>query len=98
MIIFGVASSGTRHHQWQKRFLYLVKKSMNAINIQNQPDRYVISIEKNAVSSDFMIDLLERLQLEQLAQKIDFDDSILELGKEINANWWQQNKQRFIGE
>ncbi len=71
---------------------------MNAINIQNQPDRYVISIDKNAVSSDFMIDLLERLQLEQLAQKIDFDDSILELGKEINANWWQQNKQRFIGE
>lgn len=71
---------------------------MNAINIQNQPDRYVISIDKNAVSSDFMIDLLERLQLEQLAQKIDFDDSILELGKEINANWWQQNKQRFTGE
>ncbi len=45
-----------------------------------------------------MIDLLERLQLEQLAQKVDFDDSILELGKEINATWWQQNKQRFVRE
>lgn len=71
---------------------------MNAINIQNQPDRYVISIDKNSVSSEFMIDLLERLQLEQLAQKIDFDDSILDIGQEINATWWQQNKQRFIGE
>lgn len=45
-----------------------------------------------------MIELLERLQVEQLAQKIDFDDSLLALGEEINANWWQQNKHRFIQE
>ncbi|GAB3961057.1 hypothetical protein GCM10028805_59900 [Spirosoma harenae] len=71
---------------------------MNAINIQNQADRYVISIDKGSVSQEFMLDLLERLQMEQLAQKIDFDESILTLGKEINANWWQQNKHRFIKE
>ncbi|MBN8826421.1 MULTISPECIES: hypothetical protein [unclassified Spirosoma] len=71
---------------------------MNAINIQNQPDRYVISIDKKSVSQEFMLDLLERLQLEQLAQKIDFDESILALGEEINATWWQQNKHRFIKE
>lgn len=71
---------------------------MNAINIQNQPDRYVISIDKKAVSPEFMLELLERLQVEQLAQKVDFDDSILALGEEINANWWLQNKHRFIKE
>ena len=71
---------------------------MNAINIQNQPDRYVISIDKKAVSQEFMLGLLERLQLEQLAQKVDFDDSILTLGEDINANWCQQNKNRFIKE
>lgn len=71
---------------------------MNAIDIQNQPDRYVISIDKKAVNQEFVLELLERLQLEQLAQKIDFDDSIQTLGEEINANWWQQNKQRFIKE
>ncbi|GAB3972845.1 hypothetical protein GCM10028806_25580 [Spirosoma terrae] len=71
---------------------------MSAINIQNQPDRYVISIDKKAVSKEFMLDLLERLQLEQLAQKLDIDESILALGEEINANWWQQNKHRFIKE
>ena len=53
---------------------------MNAIDIQNQPDRYVISIDKKGVSQEFMLELLERLQLEQLAQKVDFDDSILTLG------------------
>ena len=71
---------------------------MNAIDIQNQPDRYVISIDKRAVSQEFMLDLLERLQIEQLAKKVDFDDSIMALGEEINAGWWQQNKQRFIKE
>ncbi|MVM39078.1 hypothetical protein GO730_18580 [Spirosoma sp. HMF3257] len=71
---------------------------MNAINIQNQPDRYVISIDKKAVSQEFMLELLERLQIEQLAQKVNFDDSILALGEEINTNWWQQNKHRFIKE
>lgn len=71
---------------------------MNAISIQNQSDRYVISIDKKAVNQEFMLALLERLQLEQLAQKVDFDDSILTLGEEINANWWQQNKHRFIKE
>ena len=71
---------------------------MNAIDIQSQPDRYVISIDKKAVSQDFMLELLERLQLEQLASKVNLDDSILALGEEINANWWQQNKQRFIKE
>ena len=68
----------------------------NAIEIQNQSDRYVISIDKKAVSQEFMLELLERLQLEQLAKKVDFDESILSLGEEINANWWQQNKHRFV--
>ena len=71
---------------------------MNAIDIQNPPDCYVISIDRNAVNREFMLDLLERLQIEQLARKVDFDDSILTLGEEIDANWWQQNKQRFIKE
>ena len=71
---------------------------MNAINIQNEPERYIISIDKKGVSQEFMLELLERLQVEQLAQKVNFDDSILSLGEEINANWWQQNKHRFIRE
>ena len=47
---------------------------MLAIDIQNQPDRYVISIAKTAMDKDALLRLLQNLQLEQLAQKIDFDD------------------------
>lgn len=72
--------------------------TMQAIDIQNQPDRYVISIAKSAMDKDALLRLLANLQLEQLARKVDFDDSLLSLADEINANWWQQNKQRFVGE
>lgn len=71
---------------------------MQAIEIQNQPDRYVISIAKSAMDKDTLLSLLQTLQLEQLAQKIDFDDSILELAEQINTGWWQANKERFIGQ
>lgn len=71
---------------------------MQAIEIQNQPDRYVISIAKDAMDKDTLLRLLETIQLEQLARKIDFDDSILELAEEINTGWWQANKGRFIGQ
>lgn len=71
---------------------------MQAIEIQNQPDRYVISIAKDAMDKDTLLRLLETIQLEQLARKIDFDDSILELAEEINTGWWQANKERFIAQ
>ena len=70
----------------------------SVISIQNEPDRYVISIDKKSIDQDFLLDLLETIQLEQLARKIDFDDSIMDLAEEINANWWQKNKERFIQE
>ncbi|MBC7571809.1 MAG: hypothetical protein H7319_19075 [Spirosoma sp.] len=71
---------------------------MDAIQIQNQPGRYVISIDKEEVSQEFMLGLLERIQLERLARNVDFNESILALGEELNAGWWQQNKHRFIKE
>ena len=69
---------------------------MNAIEIQNKPDRYIISIDKTLMDKDVLFAFLEKLKLEELAKKVDFDESILDLGEEINRNWWLQNKNRFI--
>ena len=48
------------------------------------------------MDKDVLFAFLEKLKLEELAKKVDFDESILDLGEEINRNWWQQNKNRFI--
>jgi hypothetical protein len=69
---------------------------MEAINIQSTEEKYVISIDKNAVDKDFLFDLLERLSIENLAQKINMDDSIIDLGEDIKKEWWQNNKDRFL--
>ncbi|WP_128545857.1 hypothetical protein [Larkinella soli] len=71
---------------------------MNAIEIHDQSDRYIISLDKSVIEKEQLIEVLERLQLERLAKKVDIDDSILALAEEINAGWWQQNKHRFIRE
>jgi hypothetical protein len=71
---------------------------MNTIEIDSQQDRYVISLDKNTINKDLLFEILERLEIEKLAQKVGFNDDILELGQEINNNWWKQNKGRFIKE
>ena len=69
---------------------------MNAIEIESNADRYVISIDKHSIDKSVLFEILERLQIEKLAQKINFGDDIIALGEEINHSWWQQNKYRFI--
>lgn len=71
---------------------------MNAIEVQTSPDRYIISIDKSLMDKDILFSFLERLKLEELARKVNFDESILEIGEEINVNWWENNKSRFIPE
>lgn len=70
---------------------------MNAINIETTPDKYLISVDRNLLNKDFVLSLVEKLRLEHLAEKVDFDHGIEETGKAIKAEWWAKNKQRFLG-
>lgn len=69
---------------------------MNSVEVHTNAQEYVIHIQKNAVNTQLLNDFLERVKIEALANKIGFDDEVLEIGEEINKNWWQQNKSRFI--
>lgn len=69
---------------------------MHTINIQSDKDSYLIRIDKNAVNSEFMLRLVEWINLENLAQRVGIEDDITEIGEEIKASWWKENKDRFI--
>ena len=43
-----------------------------------------------------LLKLLNQLRLESLAQHVDLDESVEDLGEEIKASWWQQNKERLL--
>jgi len=69
---------------------------MKVIDFETTVDKFVISIDKNAMEEESVMRVVKRLRQEYLAKEADIDESILELGEEIKATWWQKNKVRFI--
>ena len=71
---------------------------MEAVEFQSSADRYLISIDKSALDQNTVLKVLEWLTVENLAQRVGIDDSVTELADEMKADWWKQNKHRFIPE
>lgn len=69
---------------------------MEAINLQTTEDKFVISIDKLMVDKLFLIELLHRLRVEYLANGVNFDETIEDLGEEIKSKWWYANKEKFL--
>ena len=69
---------------------------MSAVTLETQKDKFLISIDRNYVDHEFLVKLINRIKLEHLVHKVDFDESIENLGEEIKADWWQKNKERFL--
>ncbi len=71
---------------------------MTKIQLDTQPDKYMISIDRSAVDRQWLVQLIERLRLEELAGQFDFGEDVEALGEQIKADWWAKNKSRFINE
>ena len=69
---------------------------MNPITIGSSRERFLISVDKSFMDKAFLVDFIERIRIEYLAQKINFDEELQELGEEIKQSWWTENKLRFI--
>jgi hypothetical protein len=69
---------------------------MNPITLDSSGERFLISVDKSFMDKAFLVELVERIRIEYLAQKINFDDELQDLGEEIKQSWWTENKERFI--
>lgn len=69
---------------------------MRTVTVESSEDRFIISIDKKSINKDMLLQLIDNLRLESLAEKVDFGEEIEELGEEIKENWWKENKDRFI--
>lgn len=70
---------------------------MNPIILESSGERFVLSIDKEYIDKEYLMQMLERIRTEHLAKKIDFGKDAEQLGEDIKADWWQKNKERFIG-
>lgn len=70
--------------------------NMQTIDLQTTDDKFLISIDKDSVDKEFLLNLIEKIRLESLIRKADFDESIEDLSEEIKADWWKKNKSKYI--
>lgn len=71
---------------------------MDNLIIENKGDQMVLKLNKKGFDENYLISLIKRLQLESLAQKADFDSSILNIAEQINQDWWEENGEKFLND
>lgn len=69
---------------------------MKSIVIDSSDEKFIISIDKSMIKKDVLLQFVDSLRAEFLAQQVDFDRSIEQLGEDNVGSWWAQNKERFI--
>ncbi len=65
---------------------------MEPITFKSTKEQLVITIDKLSVGQDFLLRIMELLEIERLIQKLNFDERILPIGEEIVQSWWDKNK------
>lgn len=74
----------------------ILETKMEALEVTSLKDRLVISIDKTLISKEYLLNLLNRLQVENLATKADFDEKVMDIAEEIKTGWWKKNKDTFL--
>ena len=69
---------------------------MSALQITTTSDRFLISLDRKVIKRESLLRLLEIFRLEMLAERVDFDPSMEDLGEEIVADWWEKNKETYL--
>ena len=69
---------------------------MDAITLKSTKQQLVITIDKEAVGKDYILQILNWLEIERLVQKLHFDEKLLPVGEEIVQSWWDANKDRLL--
>jgi hypothetical protein len=69
---------------------------MESIVIQNRKDQMILTLKKKGFDEAYLISLVKRLQIEELAQKSKFKNDILGIADQINTEWWDQQGDKFL--
>ena len=65
---------------------------MEVVEIKKEAGRYIFSIDESQMDRLSLEKILNRIWMQYLVEKAQFDQSVLELGAEMKSDWWQKNK------
>jgi len=69
---------------------------MDNLIIENKGSQMIFKLKKKGFDENFLISLVKRLQMEELAQKSGFTSNILSIAEQINQEWWEKNGEEFL--
>lgn len=69
---------------------------MKNLVIENRGSQMILKLNKKSFDESYLISLIKRLQIEELAQKSEFTSDIIGIAEQINQDWWDNNGEQFL--
>ena len=70
---------------------------MTGLNITNNANQLIITIDKQQCTPIFIDRLIKRLELEMILSKSEAQEADLtQLANDIKAEWWEKNKDNYM--
>ncbi|SFE96224.1 hypothetical protein [Thermophagus xiamenensis] len=70
---------------------------MDNIHIQDKKDSIVLTISKKGLDKDYLVQLVKRLETENLIYQSGINENNLRIAEDIKSHWWKNNKHSFLG-
>ena len=71
---------------------------MENLVIENKGNQMILKLNRKGFDENYLISLVKRLQVENLARKSKFKTDILTIAEQINKDWWDLNGDKFLKE
>ena len=69
---------------------------MKNVVVENKGRQIILKLNKKGFDDGYLISLVKRLQVEELAQKSGFTSDILDIAETISQEWWDNNGEQFL--
>jgi len=67
------------------------------LDIQVKDDNVHIVFSRNLIRDNDLMELIERIKVKQLiSQSQLIEDDAIKLDEELKANWWENNREKFL--
>lgn len=69
---------------------------MQNMMIETTRDKVLITLDKKHFDPDTIAAMIKAIEIEAMAQEVNFNPAIAKLGEDIKQQWWQKNKEHLI--
>lgn len=69
---------------------------MDSVVLENQDEQFIIKLDKKVFDKDYLINLVKRINTENIARNSGTDDRVINLAEEIKKSWWDKNGEEFL--